>query len=357
MSSLDILSSHLQKRDLIDLGVGSLPTRFSPKELELAAFQMDISSAYMYGPHQGNESLRALVAQEQGVPPEWVIITNGASEAISLIYLALKSNKEGVLIPSIHFPTYREFAANLGLKIAYYAIGEFEEISSLEIVPYISKNTALVVINSPLNPSGTVISPENFYKILSAKESKSCFVLLDKTYDFLLWDNFYKLSTSQSIFKNYPNLIVLGSLSKRLGLAGLRVGYLIVSNSDLRNKLLELKMHLSMCTSVVSQNLGEYLLGLLTPERELYYSNSIRSRCKMIYEQLTNQGFYTFFPKGGPFLVCEFPGIADTSNFLKKAGILSLPLTVFGGLNSKARLCYARDSNIIGEAVKKLAML
>lgn len=356
MPSSYILSPHLHKQNLIDLGVGLIPYHFSKEELALAISQIDISIAYNYGPHEGNESLRSLIAQEQGVPPEWVIITNGGSEAIALVYLALGLNKS-VLIPSIHFPAYRELAVKFGFQTNYYSTGQFEELSLNEIIPYINHSVDIVIINSPLNPSGTVVSLDNFFRILEVGSSAECFVLLDKTYDFLLWDDDYKLLLDTNIFKQHPQLILLGSLSKKIGLAGLRLGYLIIYNSVLRNKVIELKMHLSMCTSVISQHLGEYLIRLLTPEVKLRYKNNIKKGCKILYDELLKQGFCTFFPKGGPFIVCKTPDDSDAFELLKKAGILSLSFITFGGNNNKARLCYARDPDIISEAVKRLSII
>ena len=356
MPPVETIFPYFHTQDFIDLGVGSIPCRFSKEEFASAISQLDLSSAGQYGPHEGNEDLRSLIAQEQGIPPEWVIITNGGSEAIALVYLALGFGKR-ILVPSIHFPAYRELARKFRLKTKYYPTGKSEELCMPEILPFINRSVDLVIINSPLNPSGTIISPDNIREILSIGSSTNSFILLDKTYDFLLWDSDSKIWVNCNFYREYPQLIVLGSLCKELGLAGLRLGYLITCNSDLRNEIIQLKMHLSMCTSVISQNLGLFLLRCLTPEVKFRYISNIRKACKAIYDELNKQRFCGFFPKGGPFIICKTPDGSDASVLLKKVGILSLSLMVFGGSKNKARLCCARDPDIVSEAVKRLSMI
>ena len=109
MSSADVLSSHLLNQNLIDLGVGSLPCRFNENELLNATSSLILKETWKYGSHEGNETLKSLIAQEYKIPSDWVIITNGGSEAITLFYMSLERKKH-ILLSSLHFPAYRELA-------------------------------------------------------------------------------------------------------------------------------------------------------------------------------------------------------------------------------------------------------
>ncbi len=144
--------------------------------------------------------------------------TPGASYGIILTYLHLRPSR--VCIQNLTYIDYIKFAKNLGIELKFYK----SYVDNLRIVPDLSnieneKNSLIVIVN-PNNPTGTYIDIENVVNIIE-KSHRSNIFLIDLTFiDFKTdMDNVKKLL-------NYDNVIIVKSLSKILGLPGLRLGYI-----------------------------------------------------------------------------------------------------------------------------------
>ena len=158
-----------------------------------------------------------------GLPESNIIVGNGAIELIYNFCNAFLSKKH-VLIPVPTFGEYEAATKLVSCKIIYFKTMNLAE----DLDSFISKipiNGCVFVCN-PNNPTGTILSKKQLTKIISAAKRKSCFIFIDECFIELV------PQSNQSILnlvKRYDNLVILRSLTKSFGLAGIRIGYACAS--------------------------------------------------------------------------------------------------------------------------------
>lgn len=170
--------------------------------------------------------LKLKLASYFNFPISQIIVGQGLEDILRIFFNALAPNKDVVLTHDRHFGYYDDYLSFRGIGVKTFnnqiADGEF----NFDINDCIKKNKEyqpkLVVITSPNNPTGNVISPHDFSKIAKAVNPKSI-LLLDEAYFGFNKD--YKQSDFLNIVNNFPNVVILRSFSKLYALAGIRIGF------------------------------------------------------------------------------------------------------------------------------------
>ena len=191
-----------------------------PSPHALAAMHRVTRQVQRY-PDKNGSALRTRLGQRFGVAASQIVLGNGASELIDLIARALLQPGDEMLLPIPAFPSYRAAALRAGAKLVTVPMtGGHCDVDAL--IKRITPATRLVVVVTPHNPFGTVLSRANFARLLAALPTQSC-LLIDEAYrEFAEADNQPDLL---SLFSGEQRLFVIRSLSKAYGLAGLRIGY------------------------------------------------------------------------------------------------------------------------------------
>ncbi len=176
---------------------------------ELAA-DLDLS-AY---PDASASDVREALAARYELPSDWFVVGNGSNEVFDMLMKTLLDPGELVLHPSPSYGMYAHYAlANAASVDDVELNGDFD----LEAPPFVERNPALIVLCSPNNPTGNVLNPDAVRALLEADPDRPVIV-----------DEAYAEFASQSWLArvpDYPNLIVVRTMSKAFGLAGLRLGY------------------------------------------------------------------------------------------------------------------------------------
>ena len=178
-------------------------------------------SAYPDGSASG---VRAALAARYDLPSDWFVVGNGSNEIFDMLCKTLLNPGDLVLHPSPSYGMYRHYAlANAA------AVGDVELTVDfdLEAPPFIERNPDLVVLCSPNNPTGNALNPEAVHAILEADPERP--VIVDEAYA-----EFGDQSWLARV-PDYPNLIVVRTLSKAFGLAGLRLGYAVAHPDTLED--------------------------------------------------------------------------------------------------------------------------
>jgi histidinol-phosphate aminotransferase len=199
----------------IQLDKGELPYPPSPKVIEAIAQAAGGINRY---PETLGGSLRPSLAQYTGKSIEQIVIGNGSDDLIELIIKVFVQPQEEVLLPIPTFFVY-EFATKVcgGIPVRVKRTESFD-LDVDEVINKISDRTKVIFIANPNNPTANLISRQSLVAIL---EKAHCIVVVDECY--------YEFSreTVADLVDDFSNLIVLRSLSKSFGLAGLRIGYAI----------------------------------------------------------------------------------------------------------------------------------
>ncbi len=174
--------------------------------------------------------LREKLSKYTGVDMDEIVCGNGSDELIDLIIRSFVERDEEIIINPPTFPMYEFYAKLSGVKFITVLRKADLSVDLQKILKSITKKTKLVIIDSPGNPTGNITEKKVFETILK----KDVLVIADEAYFE------YGKETVLELVKKYPNLIILRSLSKWAGLAGLRIGYAI-SNPEIINALSSLK--------------------------------------------------------------------------------------------------------------------
>lgn len=205
-------------------------------QAELCDIILDANESYVNQPYNRYpdplaQQLRVEIAKQKKLSPDNVIVGNGSSELIDLVMKCTLSLGDSLLTFGPTFSIYELNAQILGAKTVTLALDQSFRFNENEFIQKMRKlQPALVILCNPNNPTGTLLERGQIIKILEASNS---IVIIDEAYIEFGGESVIDL------INEYDNLIVLRTLSKAYGLAGVRVGYMASStyNVDIVNKV------------------------------------------------------------------------------------------------------------------------
>ena len=187
-----------------------------PEPVKEAAIKAIHQGLNQYTMTQGILLLREKVKEElqktRKFTPEGLMITNGTSGALLLAMLALVNPGDEVLLPDPYFVMYKHLLSLTGGVARYYSLYPDFEFDIKKIEEKITEKTKIILLNSPSNPTGTVLSEESLTKIAHIAKRHNIIVISDEIYDSFIYDEKH-----YSIATHYPGTIVLGGFSKSYG--------------------------------------------------------------------------------------------------------------------------------------------
>lgn len=236
--------------DIAESGILPLTTNdllaFEPPESreELLARLLEIPLGYSEA--RGTQELRGLLAETyQGCGPDNILVTTGAIEANFLLFNVLVNEGDHVIAP---FPAYQQLYSvprAIGCRVSEWRVepgGEGRyDVDALEKL--LTPETRLIVVNSPHNPTGALLSPDDSRRVYELAESVGALVLSDEAYRWLTIPGGEALAPP--MFNQGPLGISVGTLSKPFGLPGLRIGW-IAAAPDLVSRCWAMRDYLSL---------------------------------------------------------------------------------------------------------------
>jgi aspartate aminotransferase len=268
-----------------------------------------------------------------GLTQDLVVMTVGAAGALNDTLRALVNPGEDILVPAPYFVGYNQYAfvAGANLKTAPTLSDFHLDLEAIKAA--ITRNTRIVLINSPNNPTGVVYTKEELMKLGTLLEEasqtfgKRIYLVSDEPYRKIV----YGVSVP-SVFDVYPHTIMLTSYSKELSLAGERIGYLaihpkaedaamIAGAAGVTNTMMYVNAP-ALFQQVVGQLQG------VTVDIDIY-----KRRRDMFCEGLHSAGYEFEVPEGAFYLFPKSPIKNDLEfvGLLKEQNILAVPGTGFGG--------------------------
>jgi aspartate/methionine/tyrosine aminotransferase len=228
-----------------------------------------------YGTSQGNEELRVIVGDKLGVDKEQIVITHGAVFANLLSILCLCDKEDEVITVVPNFPPTIDLIEGLGFKkiLLKLSFEEKYQLNEEELFKIVSKKTKLIILVSPLNPTGTILSREKVAKISTRlnDEFPNCRLLIDETYREATYGNNKMVPTFAGL---NDNIVTVSSLSKCHGTPGLRIGWLYSNDANFIKEVRIAKMNTVISNSV----LDEYVaIQILKKEPEIFQARRIHS--------------------------------------------------------------------------------
>lgn len=218
-----------------------------------------------YTESKGSPTLREKIARlYPGLGPDSILVHSGAEEAILNLYLAVVQPGDTVIV---NWPCYQsliEIPRGLGAETLQWKIregqarwhfdpDELEELICGAERPSGRKKVRLVVLNMPHNPTGALMTPAEFRRVVDICAAHEILLLSDEVYRLLEMGTAQRLPAACEL---YENAISLSVLSKAWGLAGLRIGWLASRRRDILDKVAAVKDYNSICASAPSETLA-----------------------------------------------------------------------------------------------------
>jgi histidinol-phosphate aminotransferase len=189
--------------------------------------------------------LRQKIATRHKIEPEWILLSAGLDQMLSIIAATFLEIKDRIMINSPSFYLFEEYSKRLGAVPIYLRLKEkdnfkWTEETFDEYCQILKKlNPKLIWIANPNNPTGVSSPKILLQKIVEEAANNYAYVVIDEAYGEYI-DYKGEANSTSSFLSEYKNLIVLRTFSKAYGLANLRVGYAMSSNEDI---LRALKVH------------------------------------------------------------------------------------------------------------------
>ncbi len=228
------------------------------------------------------------------VQPDHIIVTGGSSPAMFLVFASLIEKGDEVILPNPHYACYPNFIQFLGGIPKFVPTKESEDFQMLpdKVKALISPRTKAIVINSPSNPTGHLLSDENMEEI----SALGPLVISDEIYHGLIYEG-----RERSILEYTSNAVVLNGFSKRYAMTGWRLGYAVVPPQFVRS-LQKLHQNFFISANAFVQWAGITALDEAAPEvekmRKIYDQRRI-----LIVDRLKDLGFTIESPPNGAFYV------------------------------------------------------
>lgn len=218
---------------------------------------LDLSSTVMsYSPPQGGPALRAAVADFHGVDAEQVLITTGASEALSTLFCLLARPGAHILMPDPGYPAYAAMAGAWGMEARFYRLDRDDGFAhrAEAIRAMVDDDTAAVIVNTPHNPTGSVMPRTEIAALAADLAQAGVPLLVDEVYHPLYFD------PPQASAAGIANAIVMSDMSKTLSLPGLRIGWMVVDDPALRERLVDARSYFTISGSPLTEALATQAL-------------------------------------------------------------------------------------------------
>ena len=251
------------------------------------------------------------------VTPEDIIVTAGASEALSFTFSSICDPGEEIIIPEPFYANYNGFAMASNVKVVPIT-SKIEDNFSLPTISSfedkINENTKAIFLCNPCNPTGYVYSKEEILEIGALAIKHDLFIVVDEVYREFIYGNNEHFSILEEK-KFYNNAILIDSASKRYSLCGARSGCIVSKNHDF----------LSACLKFALARLSPPTLGLIAASKALdspqeYINNVIKeytSRRNILIEELSKIDDLVFSnPMGAFYSILKLP-INNSEKFSK----------------------------------------
>jgi aspartate aminotransferase len=351
---------------IINLSAGE-PHLSTPNTVKNAAIKAIQQDKTHYSQSRGILELRELICRQLNKEfgsnleaDKNVLITPGAKQAILYAILALVEEGDEVLISTPAWVSFFEMVNIAGGKIVQVGCdknGGFE-ISLEKIKQATNKKTRLIILNSPNNPTGKIISKRILTEINKFCIDNNIILLCDEIYGKIIFSS-HKFSSLMSVNPSLNSAVLINGFSKSYAMTGWRLGY-VVSTPDLINAMLKFQQHSITCPTTFAQFGAIEALkredGFIKKALSIYKEN--RNILTKEFKELKN--FKLIEPEGGLYGFIDVSKInSNSSDFclelIDKCKVAAVPGVEFGeGGEGYIRVCLATKKEDIIEFAKRL---
>lgn len=351
--------------NVISFGLGE-PAFATPDNIVGAGCDALRGGYTKYVANAGIMELRKAVAEkvtrDNGIPvtADHIQITFGAGQALMLTMHAILDVGDEVIVPAPYFPNYLGYvhlAGGVPVIVDTYEENQFR-VQVEDIRAAITDKTRAVIINSPCNPTGAVLTESDIKEIAQLAKEKNIIVISDEPYETILFDKRKNFSMG-ALPGMMDQVITINSFSKTYAMTGFRIGY-IVAPVEMREQMTLLQESMgSSVTAAVQMAAIEALTGPQDSVTEM--AQAYERRRNLLVDGLNRIPGISCIKPGGAFYA--FPNIKalglssyETAHMLlEKVQVVTTPGSAFGNAGEGyLRLSFAADEESILEGLKRM---
>jgi len=355
-------------KELIDLGAGE-PDFPTPSNVKHAGEQAIEKNFTRYTATSGIAPLRKaiveMMARDFGTDydPSQVIVTMGGKQAIFNAMATLVNEGDDVLIPSPYWVTFPEIAKFLRARPVFIDTEPNQFHLTAEMVrEHTTPRTKLLIINSPNNPSGRIIPPDEFRKIAEVAAERDFWVISDECYLYFAYPPAVPFTAGQLPEELRSRVMICGSFSKSYAMTGWRLGFGLGPNEWIE-PMLKVQSHSTSNASSITQMAA---LEAATGPQETMHSmiSEYQRRRDWIVPALNEiPGIECAMPEGAFYVMPKVEGLfggrvntsADFAQLLLKEKAVVFTAGSAFGIEGYVRISYANSLEAIQEGVRRIA--
>lgn len=303
---------------------------------------------------EGTLPLRTAIAALSNAEPEHVQVVTGAEEALLILFFLAAKPGANIVLPAPGFPANAALARSLGIETRFYRVQtenrfgpDLDEIRSL-----VNRSTELVLVNTPHNPTGSVMADGEIEALHDFCVERGVQFVSDEVYHPM----YHGRATRTAA--RLPHATVLGDFSKALCLSGLRLGWIIEPNAQRRARAKNARNYFTICSNAI----GERLAVLALAHRDAIYARAREVAAQNL--ALLDRFFAEHSdllrwrrPRGGMTAFPWIEGVQDTREFcerLLQRGVMLVPGDCFA-MPSHFRLGFAAAGHQFPQALERVA--
>lgn len=365
----------------INLGQGFPDTDGHPSVIAAATEAMQTGKGNQYPPGPGIPELRTAIANHQrayyGIavnPDGEVLVTAGATEAITAALLAILDTGDECILFQPFFDSYPAGVAMAGAKVVPVTLRPDVDpatgvrsfkLDLEELQEAITPETKMMIVNSPHNPTGTVFSREEMAGIAAIAIEHDLIVISDEAYEHLTFDEVghTPLCTQPGMWER---TITVGSAGKTLSFTGWKIGW-ATGPESLITAVRTAKQFLTYVSGGPLQYAVAHGLSTLGPEYFSAFAAELQTKRDRLSAGLSDVGFEVYQPKGTYFVTTDVAGfgVTDALAFCRQlphlCGVVAIPNSVFyaspGVGTTQVRFAFCKRFDVIDTALERLSGL
>ena len=352
---------------VVDFGAGEpdFPTPDNIKQAAVAALDANFTK---YTPSGGTRELKQAIvdwhAKDFGssYTPDECIVTVGGKHSIFEAVMATINHDDEVILPVPYWVSFMDIVNYAGGKVVLLDTKEENgfTFTASDVEKLITPKTKMIIVNSPCNPSGAVVPPEEMERLLALAIKHNILLMSDECYCHFLYDGRKPYSLGGN--KNRENLIIVGSLSKTFAMTGWRIGYTL-GNAKLAGNMLKLQSHSTSNPTSIAQKAAVAALRGPQDSITVMLAEYHRRRDHIVacMREIPGvkcnmpQGAFYVYPNVGVYL--NKGGISDATQLAEKlldaANVALVPGPAFG-TDPHVRISYATSMGQIDEGLRRL---
>ena len=255
--------------------------------------------------HEKNDSLKCNYINE-------IVITSGAKLAIFGAVWSVTNSGDNVIILNPSWVSYKDIVISLGAEARFLKADMDFNYDINELDNLIDNNTKAMIVNSPCNPTGAMISEENMKNLAEICRKNDILLISDEIYHEYIYDE----NKHYSLFniENWKEIgVVVNGFSKTYSMTGFRLGYVIGDKKIIKeiNKVMQLT---ASCGTNFAQHGAIEALNIIDEMRE-FIKNDVVSLRNNVIKLLDNYDIQYLTPKGGIYVWLKIPSNDSTSSY------------------------------------------